>query len=112
MLKMLEHRNLPRHYASFFNSGKNETHPNHVIRIKVDISVSAGMLTKNEEHWVPVASGLSESIVHTKSKSRGTFEMHDRNPSTSCSQGGVKVRVRQHSVSNFFNHCAMCRCGW
>jgi len=91
VLKMLEYRDVPRHYASFFTSGKNETHPNHVIRIKVDISVSAGMLTKNEEHWVPVASGLSESIVHTKSKSRGTFEMHDRNPSTSCSQGGVKV---------------------
>ena len=111
MLKMLEYRDVPRHYASFFTSGKNETHPNHVIRIKVDISVSAGMLG-GEDNWVPVASGLSESIVHTKSKSRGTFEMLDRNPSTSCSQGGVKVRVRQHSVSNFFNHCAMCRCGW
>ena len=103
MLKMLEHRNLPRHYASFFNSGKNETHPNHVIRIKVDISVSAGMFPNGEEHWVPVASGLSEPIVHTKSKNRGTFEMHDRNPSTSCSQGGVKVRMRQNFVVSYFS---------
>ena len=64
-----------------------------MIRIKVDISVSAGMLPNKVEHWVPVASGLSEPIVHTKSKNRGMFEMYDRNPSTSCSQGGVKVRM-------------------
>merc|ERR1719507_886701 len=67
------------------------SHPNHVIRIKVDISVSAGMLPNKVENWVPVASGLSEPIVHTKSKNRGMFEMHDRNPSTSCSLGGVQV---------------------
>jgi len=92
--KMLEDRNIPRHFASFFNSGKNKTHPNHVIRIKVDISVSAGMLPNKVEHWVPYAGGLSEPIVHTKSKNRGSFEMHDRNPGTSCSQGGVKVWMK------------------
>ena len=101
--RMLEQRNLPPQFAAFFTPGKNKTHPNHVIRIKVDISVSAGMLPNNVEHWVPVATGLSNDIVHTKSKNRGMFEMHDRNPATSCSRGGVKVRVCVNSFSSTFN---------
>ena len=101
--KMLEQRNLPPHFAALFTPGKNKTHPNHVIRIKVDISVSAGMLPNNVEHWVPVATGLSEAIVHIKSKNRGMFEMHDRNPATSCSRGGVKVRVCVNSFCSTVN---------